>query len=325
MSIPPLKQTFRIATRCAVIILIASVVATLSFFPWAIDPQRDQSSTSREFYEKAYSSGQTSKGAETASLIKPLSAEEQFYVDFARNAALGWHVPQLIDDFVHRFDLAQKKVLEVGAGSGLLQDAVADYTGLDISPTARRFFHKPFVEASATDMPFPDNTFDAVWSVWVLEHIPNPEKALSEMRRVVKPHGYLFLMPAFMVSRYAAQGYHVRPYSDFGWQGKLTKLTGEVVESRPSRALYSKEIRVIRSIGAHLASGPSRLHFVRLTPNYDQYWEADSDATTSVSRQELYLWFATRGDHCLNCLSELGMALSSDPSSYLIIQISKDE
>ena len=31
--------------------------------------------------------------------------------------------------------------------------------------TARQFFHKSFVEASATNMPFPDNSFDALWSI----------------------------------------------------------------------------------------------------------------------------------------------------------------
>lgn len=42
-------------------------------------------------------------------------------------------------------------------------------------------------------MPFEDGRFDAIWSVWVLEHVPNPEAALREMRRVVADRGLLFL------------------------------------------------------------------------------------------------------------------------------------
>ena len=218
-------------------------------------------------------------------------------------------VPETVRGFIETFGLRDKRVLEVGAGSGLLQDSVADYTGLDISTTARRFFHKPFVEASATDMPFPDNSFDALLSIWVLEHIPNPEKALLEMRRVVKPSGYLFLQPTFDVERYAAQGYRARPYAAFDWKGKLVKATVPISQSAIFHYLQHHQIRLFRSLGARLRPGPSRLHFIRLTPNYDQYWVPDSDATTSMSYHELYLWFATRGDECMNCPPEKLMVL----------------
>ena len=214
----------RVAGFSAAALILASVAATLSCFPWDTDPQGDQSASgaAKAFYTKAYSGGKssTSAGASSTSAgakvdFAPLSAKEQFYVDIARKAAIDADIPDLVNKFVSNAGLKGKRVLEVGAGSGLLQDVVNDYTGLDISPTARRFFHKPFVEASATDMPFPDKTFDGVWSIWVLEHIPNPEKALLEIRRVLKAGGYLLLYPAFDVSRYAAQGYGVRPVPGF--------------------------------------------------------------------------------------------------------------
>ena len=313
----------RAAVATVACIVFASAAATAVFFPWNTDSQADESMKTRDFYAKAYDTGQASTGRTAPSVIVPLSEKEQFYVDFARKAAISFGVPEMMADFVKRFDLQNKKVLEVGAGSGLLQDSVADYTGLDISPTARRFFHKPFVEASATAMPFPDSFFDALWSIWVLEHIPNPEMALMEIRRVVKPGGMILLRPAFSCSRYAAQGYAVRPYSDFGWKGKLTKATARIVESWLFRRLYSQQVKMLRSFGARLGTGPSRLHFVRLTPNYDQYWMADSDATTSLSFHELYLWFVTRGDRCVNCPSEARIVADGLPSDYLIIQVQK--
>ena len=39
--------------------------------------------------------------------------------------------------------------------------------------------------------------FDVVWSVWTLEHIPNPEQALREIRRVTKDKGFIYLEPAW--------------------------------------------------------------------------------------------------------------------------------
>ncbi len=180
--------------------------------------------------------------------LPPLSEKEQIYVNSARTMADFYHVPDLIRDFVQQRNLVDSKVLEVGAGSGLLQDQVSDYTGLDISPTARRYFHKPFVEASATEMPFPDGTFDGLWSIWVLEHIPNPELALQEMRRVTKPGGYLFLYPALDVSRFTADGLHVRAYGDLDWWGKLRKAMIPIAESKAFHFLYAHQVRILRSL-----------------------------------------------------------------------------
>jgi len=45
---------------------------------------------------------------------------------------------------------------------------------------------------SAEELPFDDNSFDMVYSSHVLEHIPNPERALREIYRVLKPGGINF-------------------------------------------------------------------------------------------------------------------------------------
>ncbi len=297
----------RSALRVLVLAALISAVAVAIQFPWDVDEQGDESvRKSKEFYREAYAAASAPAKA-SDSATQPLSSKEQYYIDNARKCASDEKVPQLVAKFVSDNQLADKKVLEVGAGSGFLQDIVADYTALDISPTARRFFHKPFFEASATEMPFEDGSFDGAWTIWVLEHIPNPEKALIEMRRVVKSGGYLFLMPAFAVSPYLAQGYAVRPYSDFGLQGKMVKAMLPVLQWRPLRMLYAPQIKLLRSLSVSLSSTPSRLHFKRLNPNYEQYWEVDSDAAVSLSVHEMALWFKSRGDECLNCPSEWQM------------------
>jgi hypothetical protein len=48
------------------------------------------------------------------------------------------------------------------------------------------------------------------------------------------------------------------------------------------------QIRLIRLMGARIGSGPSHFHFIRLAPNYDQYWESDSDGAVSFTPHELY-------------------------------------
>lgn len=39
---------------------------------------------------------------------------------------------------------------------------------------------------------------------------------------------------------------------------------------------------------------PLRFHYNRLVPNYDKYWQGDSDAVSSMDRYEALLWFASR-------------------------------
>lgn len=199
--------------------------------------------------------------------------------------------------FVSQHDLHEKLVLEVGAGSGRLQDVVTRYTGLDISAASRKHFHKPFVQASATDMPFNDNTFDAIWTINTLEHVPSPEAALHEMRRVLKNGGLLYLSPAWQCRPWAADGYDVRPFSDFDLKEKVIKAFLPIRNSVPFRALYVFPIRVLRFL---FAARPTSFHYNRLNPNYDRFWQSDSDAVNSMDAFEAVLWFTSRGDDCIN-------------------------
>jgi SAM-dependent methyltransferase len=93
-------------------------------------------------------------------------------------------------------------ILEVGSGDGnnfpLLHEQFpnAKLTGIDISPKRVEFAQKhppyqninaTFQVASATELPFPDNSFDAVYSMYCLEHLPREyPQAIREMVRVAR-------------------------------------------------------------------------------------------------------------------------------------------
>jgi SAM-dependent methyltransferase len=179
------------------------------------------------------------------------------------------------------------------------------------------FYHKKFVLGSATALPFQDNSFDGLWSIWVFEHVPNPEQAFSEARRVIRDNGVIFLMPAWNCTSWAAEGYEIRPYSDFGLGGKLIKASLLLRSSPPFIMLSLIPNRLIRSLAAYW--GPTRLRYRRLEPNYEKYWVADSDAVNSIDVHEALLWFRSRGDECLNCD---GPSLLI-PSAPLIIRVHK--
>jgi SAM-dependent methyltransferase len=238
--------------------------------------------------------------------------QQSRYEAIARNAAKMFHTTDRVAQFVDTYHLSKAHVLDVGSGEGLLQDVVEDYTGLDISATARAKYHKPFVQADARAMPFPDGQFDALWTVFVLEHVPNPEQALREIRRVLKPGGYLYLSPAWLCSDLAPQGYAVRPYSDFGLGGKLVKASVPVQNSAAFIALYMLPIRAARLAAWKLHGQPTSLHYRPIAANYDHYWMPDSDAVNSIDMFEAYLWFRSRGDECVNCPADSDLIRRAD-------------
>lgn len=296
--------------RVRVALVMAALLA-LAFFPWATDAPLTAANQAelQKYYTTAYQQQNAATQPEADSK----------YVRIAEEAAARLNIKGAVEEFARRYSLADKKVLDIGAGRGYLQDVVENYTGLDISPSARRFFHKKFVHASATYMPFPDGEFDAAWTIWVLEHVPNPEAALSEMRRVLKHHGLLLLGPAWDCTPWAAQGYPVRPYSDFSLAGKLIKAS---IPIHSTLSFLSKvPIRLLRYGAWAAMRQPTKFHYRRLTPNYDQYWMPDSDAVNSLDHYEAALWFISRGDDCLNC--ETAMHGWMDDNFPLIIRINK--
>jgi SAM-dependent methyltransferase len=274
------------------------IVLGIFHYPYHVDDQAPPRKIEKNFYADIYAA----PPAKTAVTAAPVE-EDSKYVRIAREMIASEGIVPRVQAFAKQYGLTEpgKKVLEVGAGTGYLQDVVPDYVGLDISPSARRYFHKPFVEASATEMPFRDNEFDGLWTIWVLEHVPKPEHALNEIRRVVKDGGVLYLKPAWFCKWWYGEGYEIRPYSDFSLLGKAKKASLNLVASPYYRYFSMIPGRVARKVQTHLSSGPSRLHYELLDANYKEYWVPDSDAVAGLDPYEMLLWFQTRGDECLNC------------------------
>jgi SAM-dependent methyltransferase len=295
----------------AVVTAVVIIVVGAIHFPYDIDapltPQELEAA--RKYYAEAYQ--------KPVAENQERSEYETEYLRVAKAAAEGFRIEEKVTAFVKQFNLSDKQVLEIGSGRGYLQDVAQNYTGLDISATVARFYHKKFILGSATAMPFTDDSFDGVWSIWVFEHVPNPEQAFREARRVTRDNGVLFLLPAWNCTSWAAEGYEVRPYSDFGTVGKIIKASIPLRTTPPFVTMSIVPNRIVRNIASYF--GPTKLRYRRLKPNYEKYWVPDSDAVNSMDRYEAMLWFLSRGDECLNCEDAL-LSIASVP---LIIRVHK--
>jgi ubiquinone/menaquinone biosynthesis C-methylase UbiE len=106
-------------------------------------------------------------------------------------------------DFLARPAFADgAQVLEVGCGTGVITAMIAELpgvaraVGVDPSPyfVARARDRAPDVRFEVADgraLPFEDGAFDGVVFATTLCHIPEPERALAEARRVLRPGGTL--------------------------------------------------------------------------------------------------------------------------------------
>lgn len=96
------------------------------------------------------------------------------------------------------------KILNVGAAAGFSSEWLSRFGAVTSVENEAGFLEHlrktgiEVVDASADDLPFPDDTFDLVCVFDVLEHIRDDEKALHEIFRVCKSGGFVCItVPAF--------------------------------------------------------------------------------------------------------------------------------
>lgn len=91
-----------------------------------------------------------------------------------------------------------KTTLETGCGTGLFSEYLVDYSknfvGIDFSDEMIRIANAKqkmghFLVADTQCLPFKSNSFDVVYSIRCLQHIPHYEKAIQEISRVLSGGG----------------------------------------------------------------------------------------------------------------------------------------
>ena len=99
--------------------------------------------------------------------------------------------------------------LNIGSGNSKIADTIYN---VDIFA-----YENVDVVCDIENLPFRDNSVDIILNMAVLEHVPNPQRVIDEIYRVLKPNGIVYTAFPFM------QGFHASPY-DF------TRVTQEGIK-----------------------------------------------------------------------------------------------
>jgi len=107
-----------------------------------------------------------------------------------------------------------------------------------------------------TDIPEPDESFDAILCTEVFEHLPDPLLALREFTRLIKPGGILILTAPFNSLTHFAPFHFATGFSHYYFEQHLQKNGFELLECTPNGNLFEfigQEIQRIKKVAARYA------------------------------------------------------------------------
>lgn len=182
-------------------------------------------------------------------------------------------------------------ILDAGCGSGRTLQELADYgrvRGIELDENAAELARGRGLGevrvGRVEELPWEDATFDLITCLDVIEHTPDDITALSELRRVCRPAGWLLVtVPAYQAlwSRHDEFNHHYRRYSRASLRGSALAAGWRVVRMSAFNSLLlgpAAAVRVAqRRFGTHngytndLELGPAWLNDVLERP---LEWEA---------------------------------------------------
>lgn len=165
------------------------------------------------------------------------------------------------------------RALDVGCGVGQvvgrLTESGCEAWGVDVSEPnierARKFSERCLLYEGKR-LPFPDNHFDSVGALNVLEHVDEPEAFIKELVRVAKPGGKIVISsPNF---------YRVAGFRDYH-----PRMRGLGNKWRNYRRLSEKR--------AQMRAAPAEVKFDRMIPIVKQPFTPDDDAIIATNPLEI--------------------------------------
>jgi SAM-dependent methyltransferase len=191
------------------------------------------------------------------------------------------------------------RILDAGCGSGRTLEDLVQYgtvSGLELDADAAEFAASrgcgEVKRGTVEQLPWDEGTFDLITCLDVLEHVPDDRGALSELRRVSKPGGWLLVtVPAYQAlwSLHDAANHHYRRYSrrslrvaaiEAGWRlMRMTSFNSILLPVAATVRLAQRGRRPDSSYNPELNLGPAWLNSVLERPLRAEAWWLERGGT----------------------------------------------
>jgi SAM-dependent methyltransferase len=203
-----------------------------------------------------------------------LMQPDEYRVMFEIEDRYWWYrgVRALLTRWLARYAQPRSMILDVGCGTGANLKLLQGYgtaIGVDISEQALSFCrargipHSRTFLASATDLPFPDSTFDLATSFDVICNIADDLCAFAQVARVLKPGSrFIVGLPAYqwLWGEHDVAVGHQRRYSAREVQKKMRSAGFEIERVTYANALLLPLIALMRLTVRRAPSNGSSIH-----------------------------------------------------------------
>jgi ubiquinone/menaquinone biosynthesis C-methylase UbiE len=202
------------------------------------------------------------------------------------------------------------KILEVGCGVAYMSNIHPGWHGVEYSRSVVERVKKikgasiKIIEADAQDLPYENESFDAIFTWSTLEHVQNPNLALQEIDRLLKPGGFALIAPAWNCRSWTVSKITMRSYKELTFLESIDKFTIPFREWIIYRALLTIPKRIASEIKYFLLKKPINLLFKPLTPRWDLIQKfghiSDDDALADIDPHNAILFFKSRGYYIMS-------------------------
>jgi len=121
---------------------------------------------------------------------------------FILNHTLGTYVGKSAKKSIAHLPIGSK-ILNIGSGSNIIRE--------DVINVDRAKYSGVKVVADAHNLPFENNSADAVICESLLEHVKDPQVVVNEIHRILKPNGMIYISAPFIIP------FHSSPHDYYRW------------------------------------------------------------------------------------------------------------
>jgi SAM-dependent methyltransferase len=198
--------------------------------------------------------------------------------------------------FVDAVSPPAARILDAGCGSGwstlLLRELGHDAVGSDLHEGLQKGALEvdvPYVQGDLTALPLEEASFDVVAMHQVLEHVREPERALGECLRVLRPGGRLIVVGPNLVSLPLA-------LRSLAWNARRLRRDPDTPR-HPYGNTLGEALASAARVAAHTARGllVRRPRFVARRPDPQPPFHADNDATWLCNPMDVRAWGRANG------------------------------